>query len=65
MNRALLEYEIKRAHKTIDSFCVALGISRSTYYRKVNGRSEFTQGEILKAMGFLQISSPVDIFFAH
>lgn len=63
MDRVLLEYAIKRKGCTILDFCNRVGISRSAYYRKVNGTSEFTQKEIQKAMDFLGLDSPVDIFF--
>lgn len=46
MDRYKLEYEIKSRGKTVENLCTAIGISRSAYYRKVKGCSEFTQGEI-------------------
>jgi hypothetical protein len=35
-----------RKDKSVDHLCTALGISRSAWFRKVGGESEFTQGEI-------------------
>lgn len=63
MNKLLLEYEIKSRGHTIADFCKAIGISHSTYYKKVRGTSEFTQGEIQKTMDFLGLSDPAPIFF--
>lgn len=65
MNKELLEYHMKKAGKTISDMCSVLGISRSAYYRKCNGISEFTLGEIQAIVEYLKLESPVDIFFAH
>lgn len=65
MDKARLEYEIKRKGHTIRELCEHLGIDRSTYYRKVSGVSEFTQGEIQEIINFLGIESPMGIFFAE
>ena len=65
MNKALLEYKMKEAGKSISDMCEMLGISRSAFYRKCNGKSEFTQSEIQKMVDFLNLDSPVGIFFAH
>ncbi len=44
--------------------CVkSLGFPRSAFYRKCNGGSEFTQGEIQKIVDFLNLETPVGIFF--
>lgn len=64
MDRYLLEYEIKSKGHTITEYCKAIGINKSTYYKRMRGESEFTQGEIQKSMEFLGISDPVPIFFA-
>ena len=63
MNKALLEYKMKEAGKSISDMCEMLGISRSAFYRKCNGKSEFTQSEIQKIVDFLNLDSPVGIFF--
>ena len=63
MDQLRLKYEIKRKGYSIDDFCNALGINRTTFYRKVNGSSEFTQSEIKKAIDFLSLESPMSIFF--
>ena len=46
MNARELKAQMIRKDKSVDQLCVALGISPSAWYRKVNGKSEFTQGEI-------------------
>jgi ACT domain-containing protein len=51
--------------KSISDMCEMLGISRSAFYRKCNGKSEFTQSEIQKIVIYLNLESPVDIFFTN
>ena len=65
MNKELLEYEIKKAGMTIGGMCDALGISRSAFYRKCTGISEFTQSEIQTIVDTLKLESPVGIFFTN
>ncbi len=65
MDRYKLEYEIKSRGLTIEKFCNDLGISKSAYYRKCNGTSEFTQGEIQAIVKYLGLKSPMGIFFAE
>jgi predicted transcriptional regulator len=65
VNKALLEYKMKENGKSISDMCKMLEISRSAFYRKCNGKSEFTHSEICKIMDYLKLESPVDIFFAH
>lgn len=64
MDRYKLEYEIKSKGVTIEKLCKDLNISRSAFYRKCNGKSEFTQSEIQKIIDYLHIDSPMGIFFA-
>lgn len=65
MNKYKLLYRIKECGKTADSFSKEIGMSRSTFSKKCNGKSEFTQSEICKAAQLLELSSDdvVDIFF--
>lgn len=63
MDKALLEYEMKKRGVTIEKMCEVVGISRSAFYRKCNGTSEFTQSEIQSIVDFLELESPVGIFF--
>jgi DNA-binding NtrC family response regulator len=65
VNTALLEYKMKENGKSISDMCEMLGISRSAFYRKCNGKSEFTQSEIQKIVDYLNLDSPVEIFFAR
>jgi ACT domain-containing protein len=65
MNTALLEDKMKERGKTISDMCRMLGISRSAFYRKRKGISEFTQNEIRKIVKYLELDSPVEIFFAQ
>lgn len=65
MDKALLEYKMAGKGKSIADMYKMLGISRSAFYRKCNGKSEFTHSEIQKIVDYLELDSPVDIFFAH
>lgn len=64
MDKFKLEYEMKSKGVTIEKLCKDLNISRSAFYRKCNGQSEFTQGEIQKIVDYLGLDSPMGIFFA-
>jgi len=50
---------------SVEELCDFIGISKSAFYKKINGKSEFTRGEIEKICQRLNLSSPVDIFFAE
>lgn len=63
MNKARLEYEMKLKNVTITDMCSVLGCSRSAFYRKCNGISEFTQSEIQTIIDYLELKSPMGIFF--
>mgnify|MGYP005801440373 CR=1 FL=1 len=63
MDKFLLEYTIKSNGHTIAEYCKAIGISKSSYYKKVRGDSDFTQEQIQKSIDFLKLESPVPIFF--
>lgn len=65
MDKLKLEYEMKTRGVSVEELCNYVGISRSAYYRKVSGKSEFTQGEIQKIVDYLGLSSPMGIFFAE
>ena len=64
MDKHLLEYEMKKKKVSIIKMCNVLGISRSAFYRKCNGKSEFTQSEIQTIVDTLNLESPVGIFFS-
>lgn len=63
MDKDLLEFQMKRAGVNIVEMCRILGISRSAFYRKCNGKSEFTLSEIQKIVQTLGLESPIPIFF--
>lgn len=46
MNVKALKAQMILSDKTVDDLCAALGISRTAWFRKVGGQSQFTQGEI-------------------
>lgn len=50
--------------KTMEDVANHLGINETTLWRKVNGKTEFKREEIQLICGFLNLDSPVDIFFA-
>ena len=65
MNSRELKAQMIRKGKTADQLCAAMGISRSAWFRKVSGDSEFTQGEICKLRGLLGLDDhqTAEIFF--
>lgn len=65
MDKVLLEYEMKKRGVSVDELCKTIDMSRSAFYRKCNGLSEFTLGEIKSIITVLNIDSPVAIFFAN
>lgn len=65
MDGVRLEYEIKRRGVTVEGLCKAIGMSKSAYYRKRNGKTEFTQSEIQKIVDFLRLDTPMGIFFTE
>lgn len=60
MNKNLLFYEMKELNLSIKAICKKLGISRSAFYRKCNGITEFTLREI---QIMLELGLPSRIFF--
>ena len=65
MDRYRLEYEMKRRGITQEKLCEDLNISRSAFYRKCRGVTEFTQGEIQSIVDYLNLDTPVGIFFTE
>ena len=65
MNIRALKAQMILKDKTVDQLCTALGISRSAWFRKVSGESEFTQGEITGLRFELELDDhqTADIFF--
>lgn len=63
MNKDRLEYEMKSKGITVTRLCKEIHISRSTFYRKCNGLSEFTHGEMQKIVDCIGLDAPSCIFF--
>lgn len=63
MDKYKLEYEMKRRNISKEALCKEIHMSRSAFYRKCNGKSEFTQREIQAIIDYLGITSPMGIFF--
>lgn len=66
MNVKELKAQMILKDKSVDQLCTALGISRSAWFRKVGGDSQFTQGEITALRFELDLNDQktIDIFFA-
>jgi transcriptional regulator with XRE-family HTH domain len=58
-----LEYWRKKRDYSVEDFCKSIGISKTAYYRKCKGISQFTQGEIQRIVDLLELPTPVGIFF--
>lgn len=65
MDEAKLMQAMDSRGVSIDKMCEELGMSRSAFYRKRNGTSEFTMGEIQRIVDVLGLDSPMGIFFSH
>lgn len=65
MDRFKLEYEMKSRGITVEELCSAIDMSRSAFYRKCRGISEFTITEIQKIVDYIGLDSPMGIFFAE
>lgn len=56
-------YEMRKKNVSIQQMIEVLSMSRSAFYRKCNGITEFTQGEIQRIVDHLDLDSPMEIFF--
>ncbi len=65
MNKQKLLDAMDTQGVSIQDMCAKLNMSRSAFYRKSNGISEFTQSEIQKIVDVLKLESPMGIFFAE
>lgn len=63
MNIARLKYEMAIRGVKNDELCKSINMSRSAFYRKCTGKSEFTLPEINAIVEFLNLDSPMEIFF--
>ena len=57
MNAKKLKAEMLLQDKTIDDICSAAGFGRSSWFRKISGGTEFTQGEISAISALLRLNS--------
>lgn len=64
MDAKKLKIAIVERGFTAASLSEAIGISKSAFSKKINGKSEFTLGEIQKIVDVLELESPIPIFFA-
>jgi hypothetical protein len=55
MNITELKVQMIRKEKTPEQLCTALGISKTAWYRKINGESQFTQGELVSLRRELEL----------
>ena len=55
MDKYRLEYEMKSRGITTEKLCKDLNISRTAFYRKRNGKSEFTLSEIQMIIDYLDL----------
>ena len=65
MNKQALLERMAEKGFSIHEMYTALGISRSAFYRKCNGKSEFTLSEMNKILSLLGVKDPREIFFSH
>lgn len=67
MNSSLLKSQIILNNKKIPDVAKKLKISKSAFYRKLNGKSEFTRKEINEIIDFLQLDENmiIKIFFSN
>ena len=65
MNKDLLDIELKKRRISVEELCNVGLFSRSSYYRKCSGVSEFTRVEIQRIVEFLELSAEqaMSIFF--
>lgn len=64
MDSDLLRYKILTSRMPIKSLISQLGISQSTWYKKINNKTELTRDEIQKLVKLLNLteSDIIDIF---
>lgn len=65
MNSEMLFKVMSDKNISIGEMGERLGMSRSAFYRKVRGISEFTMSEIQKICDILNLDSPMGIFFTE
>lgn len=65
MNKQALFNRMREQGLSITDMYRALDMSRSSFYRKCNGQSEFTRREIIQIMEILSVRDPNEIFFSE
>lgn len=67
MDSTELKVEILRKGYTITSFVKAIGMGKKTFYAKLDGKSTFSQTEIVAIRNLLDLSDErlLDIFFTR
>lgn len=67
MNATELKVQMIRKCKSAEQMYEAIGISSAAWYRKIGGKSEFTQGEITKIRQELNLTDAETtlIFFSE
>lgn len=63
MDKNLLIYEMKKKGLNVAELCEKIGISKSAFYRKCNGQTEFKLDEIKKIKSILGLDTVTPIFF--
>lgn len=65
MNSRELKAQMVRREIDVDKMCLIIGISRTSWFRKITGKSLFTQGEISSIRDALDLDDQqvIDIFF--
>ena len=66
MNESLLRATMVLKNVKVSEICEELGISRSAWFRKLNGSSDFTRDEIsvISKVLYLDEAQLIQIFFA-
>lgn len=64
MDKNVLYYYIRRSGHSITTLCAVIGMSKSTFYRKVNGNGDFTLSEMMTIAEAVGVENPTEIFFS-
>lgn len=64
-DRNRLEYEMRRNKVSVDDMLKACNLSKSAWYRKLKGTTQFTLSEIEIISNCLNQENPEAIFFAN
>lgn len=65
MNKQKLKAAMVLENLTTDKLCAEIGISNTAWWRKISGKTQFTQGEISRLRQILKLTAEqtVEIFF--